>query len=54
MNKYIQNLNPIIKQYFNILSPEGIPDFLFPYIETKEMQRIGKIGQHRRINNRYN
>ena len=46
MNKYIQNLNPIIRQYFNILSPEGIPDFLFPYIETKEIQRIGKISQH--------
>lgn len=46
MNKFIQNLNPTIQQYFNILSPEGIPDFLFPYIETKEMQRIGKISMN--------
>lgn len=46
MNKYIQNLNPTIQQYFKILSPEGIPDFLFPYIETKEMQRIGKISMN--------
>ena len=38
MNKYIQSLNPTIQQYFNILSPEGIPDFLFPYIETKRQK----------------
>ena len=43
-NKYTDTLNPIIKEYFKILSPEGIPDFLNGYIETDEMQRIGKIS----------
>ncbi len=41
---YIETLNPIIKEYFNILAPEGIPSFLYDYIHTKEMQRIGKIS----------
>ncbi len=44
MNNYIKNLNPIIKNYFNILSPNGIPDFIYEYINTKEMQRIGRIS----------
>ena len=44
MENYMETLNPIIKEYFNILSPDGIPDFLFDYIKTKEMQRIGKIS----------
>ena len=43
MNKYFENLNETIREYFNILSEE-IPDFLYDYINTQEMQRIGKIG----------
>jgi len=43
MNKYFENLNPIIKEYFSILSDE-IPEFLYDYINTSEMQRIGKIS----------
>ena len=44
MGNYIITLNPIIKEYFKILSPDGIPDFLYDYINTKEMQRIGKVS----------
>lgn len=43
MNDYFKKLNPIIKEYFNILSNE-IPEFLYDYINTPEMQRIGKIS----------
>ena len=43
MSKYFEQLNSIMKEYFNILSPE-IPEFLEEYIETPEMQRIAKIG----------
>lgn len=43
MNSYLNNLNETIKQYFKILSDE-IPDFLYEYINTPEMQRIGAIG----------
>lgn len=43
MNSYFENLNETIKQYFNILSDE-IPEFLYEYIDTQEMQRIGKIS----------
>mgnify|MGYP003295737085 FL=1 len=43
MNKYYDNLNPEIKEYFKILSPT-FPEWLFPYIDTPEMQRIGKIS----------
>ena len=43
MNHYFENLNGIIKEYFHVLSNE-IPDFLYDYIDTAEMQRIGKIG----------
>ena len=43
MNQYFEQLNPIIKEYFHILSPE-IPPFLEEYINTPEMQRIGKIS----------
>ena len=43
MNHYFENLNGIIKEYFHVLSNE-IPDFLYDYIDTPEMQRIGKIG----------
>ena len=40
---YYDSLNDEVKSYFNILSP-SIPDWLFKYINTKEMQRIGKIS----------
>ncbi len=43
MNQYYDNLNETIKQYFKVLSKE-FPDFLYDYIETAPMQRIGKIG----------
>ena len=43
MNEYFENLNETIKEYFKVLSDE-IPDFLYDYINTKPMQRIGKIG----------
>lgn len=44
MNSYLQSLKPEIKEYYNILSKGGIPEFLVPYIETKEMQRVGRIS----------
>ena len=43
MNEYFENLNETIKEYFKVLSDE-IPDFLYDYINTPAMQRIGKIG----------
>ena len=43
-NNYFEELNPTIKDYFTVLSDE-IPDFLYDYINTKEMQRANKIGQ---------
>ncbi|MDR0978612.1 MAG: hypothetical protein LBL91_01510 [Lachnospiraceae bacterium] len=44
MNNYFNNLNPIIKEYFSVLSSD-IPEFLYEYINTKELQRINNIGQ---------
>ena len=43
MNKYYNNLNDEIKEYFSILSPE-FPGWLLEYIDTPEMERIGKIS----------
>lgn len=43
MNNYFENLNETIKQYFNILSDE-IPDFLYDYIDTPEMQKQKEIS----------
>lgn len=43
MNNYFFNLNETLKQYFNILSNE-IPDFLYDYIDTTEMQRQKDIS----------
>lgn len=43
MGKYFENVNDTVKQYFNILSNET-PDFLEEYIDTPEMQRIGKVS----------
>ena len=42
---FFENLNEEIKRYFYILSPE-IPYFLYEYINTPELQRIGKIGMN--------
>ena len=44
MKQYFENLNPIVKEYYKILSPKGIPDFIYDYIQNPEMQRIGKIS----------
>ena len=43
MNKYYENLNYEIRQYFQILSPE-FPEWLLDYINTPEMERISKIS----------
>lgn len=43
MNTYKDNLNEEIKKYFNILS-EDYPSWIDDYINTDEMQRIGKIS----------
>ncbi len=43
MNKYYDNLNDEVKEYFSILSPE-FPEWLLKYIDTPEMKRIGKIS----------
>ena len=40
---YYQNLNPEIKEYFQILSPV-FPRFLIPFIETDTMIRLKDIG----------
>ncbi len=43
MNKYLDNLNDEVKEYFKILSPE-FPEWLLEYIDTPEMRRIGGIS----------
>ena len=43
LKKYFNNLNPIILDYFKILSEE-IPEFLYDYIETPEMMRLDGIS----------
>lgn len=43
MNKYYDNLNDEVKEYFSILSSE-FPEWLLEYIDTPEMERIGKIS----------
>ena len=43
MSKYIDNLNDEVREYFSILSPE-FPEWLLEYIDTPEMERIGKIS----------
>ncbi len=44
MRNYIQTLKPETKEYFEILSSEGIPEFLNEYIETPQMQKLGGIS----------
>lgn len=46
MNQYFEKLKTEIREYFRILSPDGIPEFLYDYIDTPEMQRIGKISMN--------
>ncbi|MBQ8891710.1 MAG: HD domain-containing protein [Bacilli bacterium] len=43
MNKYLENLDPTIKEYFKILSDE-FPDFLLDYIYTPRMQKQDLIS----------
>jgi hypothetical protein len=43
LNKYLDNLNDEVKEYFKILSPE-FPEWLLEYIDTPEMRRIGGIS----------
>ena len=43
MNKYLDNLNNEVREYFKILSPE-FPEWLLEYIDAPEMQRIGGIS----------
>ena len=42
-SKYFENLDEMTKEYFSILSDE-FPDFLYKYIDTKEMQRQDGIS----------
>ena len=44
MESYFNNLSEPIKKYFNILSEE-IPDFLYEYVNTPEMQQQGGISK---------
>lgn len=41
--KYFENLNETLKEYFSILS-EDVPEFLYEYIGTTEMQKQAKIS----------
>ncbi|MCI8518859.1 MAG: hypothetical protein HFJ51_01725 [Clostridia bacterium] len=43
MNQYFESLSKEIKEYFGILSEE-FPDFLYEYINTKEMQKQNGIS----------
>lgn len=43
MTKYLEKIDPIIKEYYNILS-EDFPEFLNDYIETPRMQKQDKIS----------
>lgn len=40
---YFETLNEEVREYFKILSPE-FPEWLFDYINTSELKRIGKIS----------
>jgi len=41
--KYFETLDAKLKEYFNILS-EDVPEFLYEYIGTAEMQKQGRIS----------
>lgn len=42
-SRYYDNISDKLKDYFAVLSPE-FPEWLHEYIDTSEMQRIGKIS----------
>ena len=44
MEEYLKSLHPKIQKYFEILSPEGIPEFLVEYINTEQMQKQKNIS----------
>lgn len=43
MAKYLDTINPLLKNYYNILSEE-FPEFLIEYIETPSMQKQDRIS----------
>jgi len=43
MTKYIENIDPILKDYYKILS-EDFPDFLLEYIDTPRMMKQDRIS----------
>lgn len=43
MTKYLETLNPLIKNYYDILS-EDFPEFLLEYIETPRMKKQDRIS----------
>ena len=43
MSNYLNKINPIIKDYYKILS-EDFPEFLYEYIETPRMQKQDRIS----------
>ena len=43
MNDYLEKLNPVIRDYFKILSND-FPEFLIPYINTPRMQKQKEIS----------
>ena len=43
MTKYLETLNPLIKNYYDILS-EDFPEFLLEYIESPRMQKQDRIS----------
>jgi len=42
--QYFEKLNPTLKQYFDILSNGNIPEFLYEYIATQEMQKQANVS----------
>ena len=43
MSDYLNGLDPLRKQYFEILSPE-FPEWILTYVDTAEMQRLSGIS----------
>lgn len=43
MTEYLEKLNPMIKDYYSVLSEE-FPEFLIDYIETSRMQKQDRIS----------
>ena len=41
MDCYFENLDEEIKDYFKVLSPTGVPEFLydFPYINSTDVEK---------------